>query len=381
MIEHIEIEGFKSLEKVSLDLGALNIFVGTNASGKSNFLEALRVLQGIGYGYTIEEIFNGKPKGANSEVWEGIRGGSTYAGFRRSQPGIVLESIVKFRVTASVPSVRDRVHYSISISPKDGSVSSESLLIGDRRVFSLPPGEVEDRSWLAPDSFLAIEPDHDVAELFRNQLGDVQVLDPFPAVQREYSKPSAANRMGDHGENFAALIKTILKDDSQSSAYVSWLRELTPAELDEVVVLPGAAGDWLFALRKGGVDYPAPVLSDGTLRFAAIAAAFFQPSLPSTLVLEEIENGLHPTRLRLLVELLKSQAGKSISQVMATSHSPLAISWLKEDDYRTVFLCSKDEDTGASSITPFSSIPRLQELARKQPVADLFAEGWFENAL
>jgi AAA15 family ATPase/GTPase len=35
VFEHIEIEGFKSLEKVSLDLGALNIFVGTNASGKS----------------------------------------------------------------------------------------------------------------------------------------------------------------------------------------------------------------------------------------------------------------------------------------------------------------------------------------------------------
>jgi hypothetical protein len=42
------------LEKVSLDLGALNIFVGTNASGKTNLLEALRVPQGIGYGYTID---------------------------------------------------------------------------------------------------------------------------------------------------------------------------------------------------------------------------------------------------------------------------------------------------------------------------------------
>jgi len=35
VIEHIEIEGFKSLERVSLDLGPLNIFVGTNASGKT----------------------------------------------------------------------------------------------------------------------------------------------------------------------------------------------------------------------------------------------------------------------------------------------------------------------------------------------------------
>ena len=56
MITHIEIEGFKSLKKVSLDLGGLNIFIGTNASGKSNFFEALRVLHGIGYGFSIVEI-------------------------------------------------------------------------------------------------------------------------------------------------------------------------------------------------------------------------------------------------------------------------------------------------------------------------------------
>ena len=92
MIEHIEIEGFKGLEKVSVDLGPLNIFVDTNASGKSNFLEALRVLQGVGLGYTADEIFNGKPKSSNREACEGIRGGTGYASFRRSRPGIDLEA-------------------------------------------------------------------------------------------------------------------------------------------------------------------------------------------------------------------------------------------------------------------------------------------------
>jgi hypothetical protein len=58
--------------------------------------------------------------------------------------------------------------------------------------------------------------------------------------------------MGDHGENFAALINTIRKDETASSAYVSWLKELTPAELDEAVVLPGAKRDWLFALKRNG---------------------------------------------------------------------------------------------------------------------------------
>jgi len=49
------------------------------------------------------------------------------------------------------------------------------------------------------------------------------------------------------------------------------------------------------------------VLSDGTLRFAAIAAAFFQEDMPDILTIEEIENGIHASRLRLLVELLKTQ--------------------------------------------------------------------------
>ena len=53
MIESIHIENFKSLRDVNLQLGALNLFIGANASGKSNFFDAFRVLQGIGYGFTI----------------------------------------------------------------------------------------------------------------------------------------------------------------------------------------------------------------------------------------------------------------------------------------------------------------------------------------
>ena len=81
MIERIVIENFKSLRQVDLKLGRMNIFIGSNASGKSNFFDALRVLQGIGNGFTIREILDGKPRSATSEVWEGIRGGSAKACF------------------------------------------------------------------------------------------------------------------------------------------------------------------------------------------------------------------------------------------------------------------------------------------------------------
>ena len=56
MIEQITIKNFKSVKDVTLKLGPLNIFIGANASGKSNFFDALRLLQGIGYGFTLSEI-------------------------------------------------------------------------------------------------------------------------------------------------------------------------------------------------------------------------------------------------------------------------------------------------------------------------------------
>ena len=61
MIDRIIIENFKSLRKVDLSLGSLNLFIGTNASGKSNFLDALRTLQGIGNGSPSARFLTASP--------------------------------------------------------------------------------------------------------------------------------------------------------------------------------------------------------------------------------------------------------------------------------------------------------------------------------
>ena len=97
MIDRIVVENFKSLRRVDLTLGRMNLFVGANASGKSNFLDLLHVLQGIGNGFTISEILDGKPRSATSAVWEGIRGGS--------RPGLLLPAPVRGRVGASEVSI------------------------------------------------------------------------------------------------------------------------------------------------------------------------------------------------------------------------------------------------------------------------------------
>lgn len=98
MITHLIIENFKSLHKVDLDLGEVNLFIGTNASGKSNFLDVLRVLQGIGSGFTISEILDGKPSSATNEVWEGIRGGklkTLYTGSDSGEVRITVKAVLR----------------------------------------------------------------------------------------------------------------------------------------------------------------------------------------------------------------------------------------------------------------------------------------------
>lgn len=364
------------------------------------------MLQGIGYGFSISEILDGKPKSAGSEVWEGIRGGRARALFVRRGARIPSQKVILLTVVFGSRSDDEPVTtYSLGILPEVGSVQFESLKIGERPVFYSV--EVEHKGKPALEvlynlaqgrSFQNVEmdasrprlhhlltldlgkPDLDVVKSCIRALSNIQRVEPSLPILRDYSLAPTVDRMGERGENFAALVKSILADPAMKSAYASWLQQLTPAEVDDVEILEGALKEPLFALKDGANVFPAPVLSDGTLRFAALAAAFFQPDPPDVLTIEEIENAIHPSRLRLLVELLKSQSWPHGPQVFATTHSPAVLSWLAEEDLATTFLCRRDEETGASRITPLSEIPRLVELAREQPIGELFTEGWLEGA-
>ena len=397
MITEIESEGFKSLEKVRLKLGKLNLFVGANASGKSNFFDALRVLQGIGNGFSIEEIFQGRPKSATSEVWEGIRGGITMAKFIGPTSRNQVDGLIDFRVDVKASQSSHVLSYSICFSPSVGSIESEALKVDSLPVFEVTTetGEFSEY-WVLREQIKKGRPALPSAQTvgFLNPswveqerkycaklLSNMQRLSPKSAVLRDYGQLFLANRIGESGENFASLVKSILGSRSNGAAYVSWLRELLSSEAEDIEILSGAVGEPLFALKRGNLVFPAHVLSDGTLRFAALAAAFFQPDMPDIITIEEIENGINPARLRLLVELLKSQSKESGPQVFATTHSPVVLAWLDESDYDTTFFCKRDEETGASIIKPLSEIPHLLDVVRKRSLGELFTQGWMEMAL
>jgi hypothetical protein len=57
------------------------------------------------------------------------------------------------------------------------------------------------------------------------------------------------------------------------------------------------------------------------------------------------------------------------------------LAWLNESEYATTFFCKRDEGTGESTICPLPDVPHFMDTVRKQPIAELFSEGWLEAAL
>jgi AAA15 family ATPase/GTPase len=138
MISELKIRNFKSLESVDLKLGHFNLLVGANASGKSNFLDALRFLQGVGNGFSIDEILNGKPPSNTSVKWEGIRGGSEFSAFRK--PDGARAETTKLDVTFSSPEILkifgNDLIYSLTFSTQaeDSILKEESFTSGRETV-------------------------------------------------------------------------------------------------------------------------------------------------------------------------------------------------------------------------------------------------------
>lgn len=403
MIDEIEIKSFKSIKHAKLNLGRLNIFIGTNASGKSNFFDAFKFLQGIGYGFTIDEILNGKSKSVSSVEWDGIRGGNTnilFNGIKDSH-----SSKNTFEILSLYNLLGHGCGYKIDVEPVKNRIVFEALLESDFTVFNTKYSKQKGfthtveiktgKKGRSPMinlneyktslhqilSLSAVDGKREeLIDLLVDFLSDQQRIDLVPSILRGYSRQVSALRIGEKGENFASVVRNILSDTKVGKEYLNWLRKLTPNEIEEIEIGKGAVNDLIFGIKEHGKITYAPSLSDGTLRFAAITAALFQPSPPKMLFLEEIENGIHPTRMRLLVELLMSRAEQGDSQLFITTHSPVLLDWIKEEYFDNVFFCARKED-GSTEITPVSKIPDIKKTIKKYPLSELFTEGWLETTI
>lgn len=419
MIEAVTLKNFKSFSDATLRLGSLTFLIGTNASGKSNIRDAFRFIHGISRGYTLAEIIGEKWIEGGVQQWTGIRGGLREACYRNGgQTSNQFTIGVKVSLPGDKPATAD---YSISVNVGDKGrpayVTSEHLVITGRGKFVFdthPDGKdaayPDDtrkvfaqirknpkQGWIGPTlDFSKDRPivtqiaEHpatkdlkarDDAQAFLAAISSCRFLDLSPGALRQPSIPGQMI-LSDKGENLSSVLAGICEKPEMKEALIEWTRELTPLDVTDIKFPEVSLGGkiQLQLIEAGGKEISADSASDGTLRFLAYVAAFLGTRPADFYFFEELENGIHPNRLHLLVGLMNARTKETGLQVIATTHSPAMLDYLDTPTLENAALIYRQAGK-PSLIKSLKEVPELWRVLPGIKAGGLQSSGWFETVM
>ena len=395
MITSLRLLDFKNFADETLRVGPFTVVVGANASGKSNIRDAFRFLQGIGRGYTLAEIIGGK-YGADGRVeWRPIRGAANEI-IRFDQPAFALE--------IGLTLGNEKATYSIEVSPErfrttGFRITYECLRMGQKEVYTKPRTPYEE-IYIELDNGRRINIKRDRPALTQlcesrqvgiryrdrtrpviNALGSMRFLEPSLDRMREPTFPGA-NVLGDSGENLPTVLEGICSDAQRGEILASWVRELTPMDVRGLEFPPDPSGRvHLMLCEANGRKVSAYSASDGTLRFLVILAALLGKDSKGMYFFEELDNGIHPVRLHLLVDLIERQTAKGGIQVLTTTHAPTLSTAIGDVTFENTSVVCRLEHSSDAIIRRVADLPNVRELRKDQGLGRLHESGWMEDAL
>ena len=427
MLKNVRLVDFKSFVDERIELAPLTFLVGANASGKSNFLDALRFLQGQHLDISLAEILDGDER-AGYDAWPGIRGRAAETA-RVGQSSFTVESTwdVEYRDPGDSGDIyHDFGHEPLAVAhritcrthPRVRLEAERLAVAGDtpEELFAIGPAQngrievpwppvswpgrepVPEGHWRmivpANQSMLwsilaSINPGSprvpartvQYAAALSYAFGHIQFLAIEPAQMRGYGKPGAP--LGSGGKNLSGVLAELCSDEARKQSLVDWLAELCAPELTDIeIIRVDPLGDVMAMLvEKGGRRISARSLSDGTLYFLGTLIALHTAAPGSVLLIEEIAAGLHPARIRLLVESLQSACRERGIQVIATTHSPALLQWLDEETLGSSVLFARIPEQEGSVARRFRDLPRFYEVVRTAGIDQMFTTSWLEMAL
>ncbi|WP_234443930.1 AAA family ATPase [Streptomyces sp. NRRL S-1868] len=399
-LSQLRLTRFKTFRDAVLPLAPLTVLIGRNSSGKSNALDGLDVLSRLAEGEEIRDALDGRRRDTGS-VRGGLEGCPPHG-----------EDVFTLGCTVDTPwEAPAHLDVTVQVHP-DVRIVSERLTgptYGGHKVLfeTLPPqpdsGDIgikwyngkpgrRPHASLRCDRLLTTQlptrlpalsdPEREVvevAEVVTGALRGVFHLDPVPHLMRQYV-PARDAELRRSAENLSAAVSRVAeRDPAEFDRLVAGLRRIAEHPIEQVRTTRSDLGDVMLLVDEGGGSVtPARELSDGMLRFLAVSTALLtgrhgvaigtepgtEPSL--TLVVEELENGLHPSQASLLLELLHEASARERTQTLVTTHSPALLSALTGADHRGVVVCDRDTATGRS---------RLQQLTDLEGYSAAMAEG------
>lgn len=325
-IKRISIEGFKSIKRLEdLELRDLNIIVGANGAGKSNFIQIFKMLIAMAHGRFQDFIL--KNGGADAFPFCGLK----------ETPEIKI--YFEFTSNSIYSAGSNFYRFNMSVTDAEQMVLSEERKYKDYAWRSYGSASLESR--------LSEQKDEQSYHGQWNGVGYFvyDAISKWMVYHFHDTSSSAPMRRSEIVEDFE-----VLDENARNLApFLLHLRHEYPKSYNDIVkavklVIPffedfrldiikmGEAEKVKLTWKQKGTEYPMQPyhLSDGSIRFICLATALLQPMPPTTIVIDEPELGLHPEAIQILAELIKSAAKKT--QVVIATQSPLLLDQFSLED-------------------------------------------------
>lgn len=367
-LHRLVVEGLLSFgQETDFEFGQLNILVGPNGSGKSNLLDCIRILRMAPL--EIQETF----KDSGFEEW-------LYKGNSKQLPYVSLE------VTANLPDNTGKIFHQLRLASQPNSrvgleeAISSSKELGQKETYFL--GSYRGKATLSVAGTKKRRHNRNLNTTeynpFASILSQIRDISQYPEITRlaglysqfriysewSFGRNSSLREAAPTNRTTTMLSESMddlplalngLEKTAAHDAIRALLRELKETYVDYITrILFGRVGMELVE-APFSTPLPAKRLSDGTLRFLALAAILFQHQPPPLICLEEPELGMHPDMIRLVAKMIIDAAQRT--QLIITTHSEHLLTAL-QDDFDVLF--AFDTGLDGSVIRRFSQEEYMQ---------------------
>jgi predicted ATPase len=316
-IDRITLNGFKSIESLeNFDLHKLNVLIGANGAGKSNFVDYFRMLSTFAH-ETFQHFVVGSGGGdgflfLGPKVTPAI---SSRIEFGRS----AYEFKLKPTASGSLQFVEEKMEHEGGVVSAGGGIESAVWKRMDNLSYA-PAGSLG-MGYFVYDSVSSwtVYHFHDTSPL---------------APMRRDQPLRDSHRFRHDASNIATFLLRLKEKEPGSYELIRDTVRLIAPFFHDFLLRPQTKGtnelvrlEW----QQKGSDFPFQPnqLSDGTIRFICLATALLQPNPPATIVIDEPELGLHPYAISLLADLVKSASERT--QVILSTQSPTLLDHFNPD--------------------------------------------------
>ena len=401
MLKRIKIQGYKSLVDLEVNFGHLAVLVGSNASGKSNFLDALHLLSRLATSRTLKEAFDPPYRGHALESFtfgkDGIKSllEQETVSFSievdvRLSPKIVEDVNRQIQETRRIPLTGDesvskrspptvrsenlRYRIEIEMLPKLGvlrvadeylaALNTKGELTQKRKPFL---EQVDDQLHLRMEgqahpthyerglgysilSMAHYAPHHPHLVAMRQELASWFTFYFEPRERMRLPNPvKEIHHIGLMGEDLAAFLNTLQGLSlRQFESVEKSLRTMIPS-VTGIEVGVNNLGEVELELREGEKRISTRGLSEGTLRILGLLTLVGAKEPAALIGFEEPENGVHPRRIRRIAQFLETRMILEDTQFIVTTHSSLLPDLIPPE---SLYVCRKVD--GNTEIEPFT---------------------------